>query len=272
MSISKPVRKLVAVGDVHGQFEAFVRLLLHAKLIDEDLNWCGGNTRFIQVGDIVDRGPFSRKVDTLLDNLQKQASMSEGEVIRLVGNHELELILADYLISEFKREEAAAMREKLIAQVEEGSLKAAYAYKDFLFTHAGVTRRLFKIFELQLEKISAANLAVLINLIFKESIANEFFKHPIFNISVRRKGPDRFGGIFWEDLEDLIASFQPCQGSPVWQVIGHTPIDNIVIDRALKLIPLDVGMHRKLQYLEVDDRGIPKVVKVPDASNEEFAQ
>ena len=265
MSATKPIRKLVAVGDVHGQFGPFVRLLRHAKLIDEELNWCGGHTRLVQVGDIIDRGPFSRKVDALLDTLQKQAALGDGEVIRLVGNHELELILADYLISEFKREEAAAMREKLIAQVEAGLLKAAYAYKDFLFTHAGVTRKLFKIFELQLEKTTASNLAVLINLIFKESVTHEFFKHPIFNISVRRKGPDKFGGIFWEDLEDLIASFQPCQGSPVWQIVGHTPIENIVIDRALKLIPLDVGMHRKLQYLEVDERGIPKIVRVPDS-------
>ena len=98
----------------------------------------------------------------------------------------------------------------------------------------------------------------LINLIFKESIKHEFFKHPIFNISLSRRGPDRFGGIFWEDLGDLIDSYP--QGSPVWQVIGHTPVENVVVDRVMNMIALDVGMHRKLQYVEISEQGVPNVV------------
>lgn len=253
-------RKLVAVGDVHGQFEGLVAMLRHAKLIDPSYNWCGGKNRLVQIGDILDRGPFSLRVDALLDNLQAQALASGGEVIRLVGNHELELMMENYLISEFQREQAMQIRAKLIGQVLSGDLKAAYAYKGFLFTHAGVTRKLLRIFNMQLDEPSAANLAILMNLIFKESIKHSFFKHPIFNISLSRRGPDKFGGIFWEDLEDLIASYP--QGSPVWQVIGHTPVEAVVIDRLMNMIALDVGMARKLQYLEISDQGVPCVVSL----------
>ena len=91
MHKQKQGKRLVVVGDVHGQFEPFVKILHHAGLIDEENNWLGTHDRLLQMGDIFDRGPFSRKVDDLLDNLQKQASMTDGEVIRLVGNHELEL-------------------------------------------------------------------------------------------------------------------------------------------------------------------------------------
>ena len=259
--MQKTPRKLIAVGDVHGQFEGLVKILRRARLIDDQHNnWCGGHNRFVQIGDILDRGPFSLKVDALLDRLQVQAEEAGGEVIRLVGNHELELLMENFLISEFQREQAIQMREKLMGQVLSGDLKAAYAYKGFLFTHAGVTRKLLRIFKLQLEDLNAANLAMLINLIFKESIKHSFFKHPIFNISISRKGPDRFGGIFWEDLEDLINSYP--QGSPVWQVFGHTPVETLVVDRAMNMIALDVGMHHKLQYLEIDEQGVPAVVSL----------
>ncbi len=258
--MQKSTRKLIAVGDVHGQFEGLVKILRSAGLIDAKQHWCGGHNRLVQIGDILDRGPFSLKVDNLLDKLQVEAETMGGEVVRLVGNHELELIMENYLISEFQREQAMQMREKLIGQVLAGDLKAAYAYKGFLFTHAGVTRKLFRIFKLQLDDPSAANLAILINLIFKESIKHSFFKHPIFNVSISRRGPDRFGGIFWEDLEDLVASYP--QGSPVWQVFGHTPVENMVVDRVMNMIALDVGMHRKLQYLEITDQGVPAVISL----------
>ncbi len=258
--MQKTPRKLFAVGDVHGQFEGLVKILLHAKLINTRHHWCGGHSRLVQIGDILDRGPFSLKVDALLEQLQADAAAAGGEVIRLVGNHELELMMENYLISEFNRELASQIRNKMIGQVLVGDLKAAYAYKGFLFTHAGVTRKLMRIFKLQLDELNASNLAILINLIFKESIKHSFFKHPIFNISISRRGPDRFGGIFWEDLEDLLDSYP--QGSPVWQVLGHTPVENVAVDRVMNMIALDVGLHRKLQYLEISDQGVPHVVNV----------
>lgn len=269
MHKQKQGKRLVVVGDVHGQFEPFVKILHHAGLIDEENNWLGTHDRLLQMGDIFDRGPFSRKVDDLLDNLQKQASMTDGEVIRLVGNHELELLLSNFIISGFNKEEAKFMRDKLSQQVLDGAWKAAYAYKGFLFTHAGVTRKLFKIFQMQLDEATETNVAVLINLIFKESIKHQFFKHPIFNISISRKGPDKFGGIFWEDLEDLVKSYPK---SPLVQVVGHTQVDRIILDRSANIIPVDVGLHRKLQYLVITDDGVPHIVDVPEEKAETPAE
>lgn len=261
MQNQKIPKRLVVVGDVHGQLEPFVAILRHAGLTDEENNWCGGRDRLLQMGDILDRGPYSRKVDDLLDRIQKQAALAGGEVIRLVGNHELEPLLSNYVISGFSKEEAKLMHDKLTRQVLDGELKAAYAYKGVLFTHAGVTRKLYRIFQLQLDDPSAGNIATLINLIFRESIKHEFFKHPIFNISVSRKGPDRFGGIFWEDLEDLVSSYPH---SPLLQVVGHTQVDRIVVDREANIIPVDVGMHRKKEYLEISDTGVLKIVRMKE--------
>ena len=254
-------RRFIAVGDVHGRLEPFVNILRHAGLVDTYSDWCGGNARLLQIGDTVDRGPHSLQVDDILDRLQRQAAVAGGEVIRLVGNHELELILGNFEISQIPPERLEILQQKLITQVADNKIKAAYAYKGFLFTHAGVCRRLMQVFDSHLEDLSSSNLAILINFIFKESIAHKFYKHPIFNISHRRAGGSRFGGIFWEDLEDLIQSYHQ---SPVWQVVGHTPIDHIVIDRRQQIIPIDIGLHRKQQYLEISAEGMPKIITVKE--------
>lgn len=258
-NVKKP-KEVVIIGDVHGQYDPFVRMLRHAKLIDKDANWAGGNSRLVQMGDIFDRGPQPRQVDNLLDKLQRQAGDTQGDVVRLVGNHELELLLSNFVISGFNKEEAKLMRDKLTQQVLDGQVRAAYAYKGWLMTHAGVTRRLFKIFKMQLDNADETSVAMLINLIFKEAIRHAFFKHPIFNISISRSGTDRFGGIFWEDLEDLLTSYPI---SPLRQIVGHTQVEEIITNGRENIIPVDVGLHRKLQYLTLTD-GVPQVVTVPE--------
>ena len=259
MQSSKGTRRLIAVGDVHGQYEPLVAILQHAGLIDARLNWTGARNRLIQIGDILDRGPRAQDAMALLDKIQEQAKEAGGEVIRLVGNHELEILLSNFSISGLDGVAAIHLRDKLTAQVLSGALRGAYAYKGYLFTHAGVTRRLYKIFQMQLDDASAANIAVLINLIFKESIKHQFFKHPIFNISVSRCGTDKFGGIFWEDLLDLVRSFNQ---SPLWQVVGHTQVERILIDPVSHIIPLDIGLHRKKQYLVFEDDTPPQICEV----------
>jgi len=262
MDSKKRGKRLVVVGDIHGQLDGFVKILRHAKLIDAQQNWCGSHVRLLQIGDVFDRGPHGKQADALLDKLQHQAAQQTGcEVIRLVGNHELEMLLSNFAICRLPREEAIALRDKLTKQVLDGELRGAYAYKGYLFTHAGVTNKLYRIFKMQLADASAANIATLINVVFKESISHQFFKHPIFNISVSRAGPDRFGGIFWEDLTDLVKSYPQ---SPFWQVIGHTQVEHIIVDPASKLIPVDVGMHRKLQYFEMSETGETKICTVEE--------
>ena len=258
MSETRPQRQVVVIGDVHGQYDPFVLMLRHAGLIDGNLNWCGGRNRLIQMGDIFDRGPKPRQVDDLLDKLQRQANASQGEVVRLVGNHELELLMSNFLISGFRKEEAKLVRDKLKRQVLDFEIRAAYSYKGYLFTHAGVTHKLMKIFKMQLDELTENNVAILTNMIFREAIKHEFFRHPIFNISIHRSGTDKFGGIFWEDLDDLFAS---CPRSELKQVVGHTQVPEIVLDNGRNIIPVDVGLHKKMQYLRLVG-GNPEVVDV----------
>jgi tetratricopeptide (TPR) repeat protein len=82
------VSRIVAIGDVHGAFNNMVAVLKTAGLIDEKLKWKGGTTHLVQNGDILDRGPDSRKAMDLLMELEKQAEKTGGRVHVLIGNHE----------------------------------------------------------------------------------------------------------------------------------------------------------------------------------------
>lgn len=82
------VERIVAVGDVHGDFEAFSKLLTETGVLDDRGRWSGGKTHLVQVGDVPDRGPDSRKVMDLLMKLEKQARRAGGRVHALIGNHE----------------------------------------------------------------------------------------------------------------------------------------------------------------------------------------
>jgi hypothetical protein len=82
------VERVVAIGDVHGDYEQFVAVLRSADLIDAKGSWSGGKTHLVQTGDLLDRGPDSRKAMELLIRLEDEAASAGGRVHALIGNHE----------------------------------------------------------------------------------------------------------------------------------------------------------------------------------------
>jgi hypothetical protein len=89
------VGRVVAVGDVHGDYKAFTEVLRSAGVIDGKGRWTGGDTHLVQTGDILDRGAESRKVMDLLMSMEKEAAKAGGGVHTLIGNHEAMNIYGD---------------------------------------------------------------------------------------------------------------------------------------------------------------------------------
>src|SRR5580765_5834762 len=100
------IDRIVAVGDVHGDYDQLVAVLRSAGLIDEQGTWSGGKTHLVQNGDVLDRGPDSRKAMDLLMRLEKQAAEAGGFVHALIGNHEAMNVYGD--LRYVSREEFAA--------------------------------------------------------------------------------------------------------------------------------------------------------------------
>ena len=89
------VERIVAVGDVHGDYGQFVRVLRAAGIIDQKNRWIGGKTHLVQTGDVPHRGPHSRKAMDLLMRLEKQAKKAKGFVHALIANHEAMNVYGD---------------------------------------------------------------------------------------------------------------------------------------------------------------------------------
>ena len=88
--------RIVAIGDVHGAYDRFVAILRAAGLVDGRARWTGGRSVLVQTGDVLDRGPASRRVLDLLRQLERDAARAGGQVFALLGNHEVMRIVGHW--------------------------------------------------------------------------------------------------------------------------------------------------------------------------------
>ena len=123
--------RIVAVGDLHGDYAAWRDIARAAGLVGPRGQWTGGKTVLVQVGDIVDRGDQSLKIVRELMRLQKEAPRQGGKVIVLVGNHEAMNIIGDlrYVtpgeFAAFAGPNSAAVRDRLF-EAKKADIEAKY--------------------------------------------------------------------------------------------------------------------------------------------------
>lgn len=82
------VERIVAIGDIHGDYDNYIAVLKNAGVINRRGRWAAGKTHVVQVGDIPDRGPDTLKIIEHLQKLEKQALKAGGRLHLLIGNHE----------------------------------------------------------------------------------------------------------------------------------------------------------------------------------------
>ena len=90
---SQDGERILAMADIHGNFEAAASLLQRNGVLDDRLDWVGGPTTFVQTGDFTDRGPEVRRVMDFLISMDRDAP--DDRVIVLLGNHETLNIIGD---------------------------------------------------------------------------------------------------------------------------------------------------------------------------------
>ena len=90
--------RLVVIGDIHGDYNAFVSVLKKAKIVNENMDYIGGKAHVVQVGDILDRKARDEdgededseaKIISLILELQMKSYLNGGGYHAVMGNHEL---------------------------------------------------------------------------------------------------------------------------------------------------------------------------------------
>jgi len=148
---------LYALGDVHGDYERLVNLLVAGKIIPSPpetpggVSWSAGKAVLVCTGDFIDKGAHSLEVIALLQWLQREAAKAGGRFIISMGNHE-----AAFLVDPTNKKAAKFIAElqaknidprKVWAGTDDRgigkfmrSLPIAVRVGDWFFAHAGKTR------------------------------------------------------------------------------------------------------------------------------------
>lgn len=102
----KNINRIIVIGDIHGDFTILIKCLRKAKVINSNNRWIGKSTHVVQLGDILDAGGRGTQFNTkpeeefqiykFLNNLDKEARLTNGRVHYLIGNHELMNITGDF--------------------------------------------------------------------------------------------------------------------------------------------------------------------------------
>jgi hypothetical protein len=266
--------RIVAIGDVHGAYDRFVEILRTSGVVDARLRWAGGRTHLVQMGDVVDRGPDSRKALDLLERLQGEARRAGGAVHPLLGNHEVMRMLGDlrYVVpaeyeafvtsrsesarSDFVNEAPPPLREQLRTDTPLGFAEMRVAFgrngrygkwlrtldtvvqiNGVLFVHGGISP---EIAAMSCDVINAA-----VRLELNEDL-EKTRNAPLESLSARESGPLWYRGLaqesdaFASTVDEVLAK-QNARAI----VIGHsvTPDGRIRTRFDGKVIQLDTGMQ-----------------------------
>jgi len=127
--------RIVVIGDLHGDFEAYRDIVSAAGLSSREGRWSGGRATLVQMGDIVDRGPDSLAIIRDLRELARQASRHGGQVIILIGNHEAMNVIGDLrYVDEGEyaafRDQNSRFRRKRVYEANRKAIEAFYAAAD----------------------------------------------------------------------------------------------------------------------------------------------
>ena len=80
--------RVLAVGDLHGNFPGLRRILEETGLIDARGRWKARRTHLVLMGDVLGRGGEPGKIFALLRKLEAEAPDFRSRVHLLLGNHE----------------------------------------------------------------------------------------------------------------------------------------------------------------------------------------
>ena len=135
--------RIVAVGDLHGDFAVWRDIASAAGVMDSRGHWAGGRATLVQLGDMVDREPDSLKIVDDLMRLQKEAAKRGGRVIVLTGNHEAMNVTGDlrYTVpgefAAFATSRSAELRDRLY-EAKKADIEAQYRAKDPALTSEAI--------------------------------------------------------------------------------------------------------------------------------------
>jgi len=263
-------KRIVIIGDVHGDIKRFKNILINANIINNNFEWIAEppETVILQLGDQIDSKNRFENIQEweilkdyemiyFTDKLNLIARAKGGYCISLIGNHELMNIIGDF--SYVSQNSISSDRNSLFKA--KGSLALLLAKRplickigDLLFCHAKLNLDHLKI----LEKYNKSLFYV-----------NELWKNYLENATINIKDKEIFdniilgsNGILWNRIENnsSFTSILFKELGITYMFVGHTCYDRILL-KDNQIWYCDTGLSRSFgktnyQYLDIKGTNI----------------
>jgi hypothetical protein len=89
------VPRILALSDVHGEYDAMMTFLGRAGVVDPAGHWAWGDGHLVLLGDVFDRGGRVTECLWFLYRLEREAARAGGRVHLVLGNHEMMVMRGD---------------------------------------------------------------------------------------------------------------------------------------------------------------------------------
>ena len=290
----KDARNIVAIGDIHGDFNALLIALYKAEVIDLKGHWIGGDTKVVQVGDLLDKGgrgipeediPNCKddsewRILLILEHLNIEAKKDKGAVLILLGNHEILNFLGDFTYTTaatlayfggMENRRDIFQRGGIIAQKIACMTNTVMRIGDWVFAHAGITPEIMEYYKnLKLDDINNDIRDFILNKVVFDGNANPNTKeYRIFKLIADE------GGIVWTRryglevdtdekgvCKDLRKTLNIITGEKGGMVVGHTPQEGAIKGNCDgKLFRIDRGMSTGFGLKNNDDERV-EILKI----------
>ncbi|ORX83239.1 Metallo-dependent phosphatase [Anaeromyces robustus] len=251
-------KRIIAVGDIHGDYNKLVKILTNAKLIDHKKNWIGKDSILVQIGDLVDRGGDTKDVLDLMIKIKEQAKRKGGIVNVVLGNHEIYNLEGMFRYSFLKdimafgnikdRQEAFSINKKY-GKFLRKEMEPVIILDDILFTHAGL---LSKYAELGIDNINKKIHDILIDApydVLMDPMLKDDGDGPMWTRYYTMNDDEK---AVCDELSKVLQMTNTTR-----MVVGHTIQENGKINTRCdnKLIAIDLGMSKscgdRYGYLEI---------------------
>jgi len=237
------VKKIFAISDVHGRFDAMRDLLVAHKVINGDGRWTFGNGHLVINGDVADRGDMVTEAYWLIRCLEESAKVAGGGVHMTIGNHEAMMMTGDlrYVNPSYlsQADGMPAFAQLWGPQSELGRWlrcrPVIMKIGDLLFVHGGVSHE----FVAREFDIQSANREMRMLPKAEREGLNAFLHGSSGPIWYRGMVlGDQRDSLLQPDLEKILAHFKVKR-----IVVGHTTVDTVTALHGGKVIAIDAGMQ-----------------------------
>jgi hypothetical protein len=257
-------KRIIVIGDIHGDIRRFKNILVEANVINNDLEWIADppETIIIQLGDQIDSLNRLTNIEWevlkdyemiyFTDYLNLIAKAKGGYCISLIGNHELMNVIGDF--SYVSKNSICDMRTKLFKP--KGSIALLLAKRplifkidDLLFCHA---------------KLNSSHLKLLKKYNKDIFYLNELWRNYLENEKINIEDKEIIdeiligsNGILWNRLENdkYLTDELFKELNITYMFVGHTSYDKILL-KDNQIWYCDTGISRAFgkksyQYLDI---------------------